>query len=397
MPSITIYAPLAPSLHTRSNAILSLPESDPPSLNTYEVVTSLHVRAPTCYTCVVCLFWCVQSAGSCARDLRLFNVRCAYEDHWRQDLHDGLAWPGLRLRQSDDRRGHPRLGRRDARDEAGHGRGGGRDVEGFVLGQDPTRIEFLWQRMYRQGFWRPASPSSSAIRAIEQALWDITGKAYGQPVYKLLGGAARDYIPCYTHCGDPQRAVELMGIGWRAFKAGPARRVAVDQPVIDEREIIRETAANYEALRDGRRRRRRADVRLSRTLAAFRVAIRLGHALEPYDLSFFEEPVPPDNVLALRAVRDARLTMDLATGERAFTKWGYRELIENQLVDIDPAGCLSRRRDQGDPEDRGDGRDVQHPGCSTQSERPGRDRRERPRFGLRLQLQHPGVRAVAHS
>jgi galactonate dehydratase len=207
-----------------------------------------------------------------------------------------------------------------------------RDVEGFVLGQDPTRIEFLWQRMYRQGFWRPGAAVLSAISAIEQALWDITGKAYGQPVYKLLGGAARDYIPCYTHCGDPQRAVELMEVGWRAFKAGP-RGSRSDNRVIDERDVVRETAANYEALR----RAVGDDVKLmcdchGRWRPA--AAIRLGQALEPYDLSFFEEPVPPDNILALRNVRDARLKMDLATGERAFTKWGYRDLIENQLVDI---------------------------------------------------------------
>ena len=70
------------------------------------------------------------------------------------------------------------------------------------------------------------------------------------------------------------------------------------------------------------------------------VAIRLGRALEPFDLSFFEEPVPPDNILALKNVRAAGLSMDLATGERAFTRWGYRELIEHQLVDlIQPDVC----------------------------------------------------------
>ena len=122
-----------------------------------------------------------------------------------------------------------------------------RDLEGFVLGEDPTRIDFLWQRMYRQGFWRPGVAILSAISAIEQALWDVTGKAYGQPVYKLLGGAVRDYIPCYTHCGQPDRAVELMEQGWRAFKGGPAGRR--DDHVVDEREVVRESARAYEAMR----------------------------------------------------------------------------------------------------------------------------------------------------
>ena len=209
------------------------------------------------------------------------------------------------------------------------------DLQGFILGEDPTRIDYLWQRMYRHGFWRGGVAILSAISAIEQALWDITGKAYGQPVYKLLGGAVRDYIPCYTHCGDPERAVQLMEEGgWRAFKSGPrGRRAAMPVSPVDEREIVREAAQSYEALRKAVG----DDVELMCDChGRFRpaVAIRLGKALEPYNLMFFEEPVPPDNIMSLKNVREAGLSMDLATGERAFTKWGYRELIENQLVDI---------------------------------------------------------------
>jgi len=207
-----------------------------------------------------------------------------------------------------------------------------RDLEGFVLGEDPTRVEYLWQRMYRHGFWRGGVAILSAISAIEQALWDVVGKAYGQPVYKLLGGAARDYIPCYTHCGQPDRALQLMEEGWRGFKFGPwGRQTATG--VIDERVMVRETAGAYEAMRKavGEEVELMCDCH-GRWRPS--VAIKLGKALEPYNLLFFEEPVPPDNVLALRNVRAAGLGMDLATGERAFLKWGYRELIENQLVDV---------------------------------------------------------------
>lgn len=204
-----------------------------------------------------------------------------------------------------------------------------RDLQDFILGEDPTRIDYLWQRMYRQGFWRGGVAILSAVSAIEQALWDITGKAYGQPVYKLLGGAVRDYIPAYTHCGDPERAQELMSEGWRAFKSGLAR----GGDLIDERDLTRATARSFENLRracgDGVDLMCDVHGRLRPS-----AAIRLGHALEPYDLLFFEEPVPPDNVQSLRPVRDAGLSMDLATGERAFTKWGYREIVEQQLVDI---------------------------------------------------------------
>jgi galactonate dehydratase len=207
-----------------------------------------------------------------------------------------------------------------------------KDLEGFILGEDPTRVDHLWQRMYRHGFWRGGVAILSAISAIEQALWDITGKAYGQPVYRLLGGAVRDYIPCYTHCGTPQHALELMEHGWRAFKSGPAGRRAGTN-VVDERALVRQTAAAFEELRKtvGDEVELMCDCH-----GRFRpaVAIRIGKALEPYNLFFFEEPVPPDNIMALKKVREAGLAVDVATGERAFTKWGYRELIEHQLVDI---------------------------------------------------------------
>jgi len=205
------------------------------------------------------------------------------------------------------------------------------DLRGFVLGEDPTRVDLLWQRMYRQGFWRGGVAILSGISAIEQALWDITGKAYGQPVYKLLGGAVRDYIPCYTHCGDPPRALQYMEDGWRAFKfgVGGGRRAG---PIV-ERDLVRETGRQAEALRQavGDEVELMCDAhgRLRPS-----VAVRVGKALEPVNLLFYEEPVPPDNVQALRTVRDAGFSMDLATGERAFTRWGYRELIEHQLVDV---------------------------------------------------------------
>ena len=206
------------------------------------------------------------------------------------------------------------------------------DLEPFLLGEDPTRVDHLWQRMYRQGFWRGGVAILSALSAIEQALWDITGKAYGQPVYKLLGGAVRDYIPCYTHNGNPERAQQLMEEGWRAFKFGPPGGRGGNLTV-DERELIRASARNFERMRTacGEDVELMCDVhgRLRPS-----VAVRLGKALEPYGLFFFEEAVPPDNIKDLRLVRDAGLSMDLATGERAFTKWGYRELLERQLVDV---------------------------------------------------------------
>ena len=81
---------------------------------------------------------------------------------------------------------------------------GGRRVEDFkpmLLGEDPTRIEHLYQKLYRQSFWRLGVIGMCAISGIEQACWDILGKSLGVPVYKLLGGAVRDRVRMYTHLG----------------------------------------------------------------------------------------------------------------------------------------------------------------------------------------------------
>ena len=203
------------------------------------------------------------------------------------------------------------------------------DLKPFLLGEDPTRIDYLWQRMYRHAFWRGGEVVLSAMSGVEQALWDITGKAYGQPVYKLLGGAVRDFLPCYTHTGDPAVARELMAQGWRAFKSGPFFR----GEALAEDEIIRRTAKQFEAMREAVG---PEGLLMCDCHGKFRpaTAVRLGKALEPYNLYFFEEPTPPDNPTSIKLVREAGLSMDLATGERLFTKWGYRELLENQLVDI---------------------------------------------------------------
>jgi galactonate dehydratase len=207
-----------------------------------------------------------------------------------------------------------------------------RDLQGFIIGEDPTRIDYLWQRMYRHGFWRGGEAILTAVSAIEMALWDITGKAFGQPVYRLLGGAVRDYIPCYTHFGSVEQARALVADGWTALKSGLRLKDGGGR-TFEETSAIAATGEFYEATRAavGPDVALMCDVHGRLRPAA---AIRLGRTLDRFGLAFLEEAVPPDNVQALRRVRDSGLSMDLATGERAFTKWGFRELIEGQLVDV---------------------------------------------------------------
>lgn len=204
----------------------------------------------------------------------------------------------------------------------------------YLIGQDPSRIQHHWQAMYRHGFWRGGVVLNSALSGIEHALWDIKGKHLGVPVYELLGGKTRDHIKVYTHCGGPtpeaaaERAVQLVNAGYRALKFGSGRAAASDARV-----AARQAAAMMSAVREAVG----PDIDLmvdNHGQSPPGAAIEIMRALEPIGVLFFEEPTPPDNIDALQKVADAKYNVRLATGERLFTKWGFRELLEKQYVDV---------------------------------------------------------------
>ncbi|HEU5328217.1 MAG TPA: galactonate dehydratase [Thermomicrobiales bacterium] len=205
----------------------------------------------------------------------------------------------------------------------------------YLIGEDPGPIEHHWQRLHRHGFWRGGVVLTSALSGIEQALWDIKGKALGVPVYELLGGPTRQRVRVYTHCGGPtpeaaaEHARALVAQGFTALKFGTGRI----GPSVDERTMIRRTAAMFEAVRAAVG--PEVDLMLDNH-GQFppAQATALLRAIEPYNLFFFEEATPPDNVQALAKVAAARGAVPLATGERLFTRWEYRELLEQQIVDI---------------------------------------------------------------
>lgn len=221
-----------------------------------------------------------------------------------------------------------------------------RELEPFILGEDPTRIEHVWQTLYRQGFWRGGVVLNSAISGIDQALWDLTGKAYGVPVYKLLGGAVRDRIRLYAH-GGPRQAAELREAGFTGIKSGPG----VDTSSPRDHEVAARFVAYVRELREAAG----PDIDLmidnhgaSRPAQAAQMLAALEDAPE-LGLLFFEEPVPPDNVDALEPLTRRGFRTPLATGERLFTRWGFRTLLEKQLVgviqpDLCHAGGISEVR-----------------------------------------------------
>ena len=206
----------------------------------------------------------------------------------------------------------------------------------YLIGEDPGPIEHHWQRLHRHGFWRGGIILNSAISGIEQALWDIKGKKLGAPVYELLGGPTRNRVQVYTHAGGAtaeatvEHVLSLMEEGYRAFKLGTGQPGADG---MDERALIRAAAKKLEAVREAVG----PDVRLMLDnhgrFSPF-YAIELMHALQPYDMLFLEELVPPENLQALKKVTEVKANVPLATGERLFSKWEFRELIDEQIVDI---------------------------------------------------------------
>jgi galactonate dehydratase len=225
-------------------------------------------------------------------------------------------------------------------------------VEDVILGKDPFRIEALWGEMYDHTFWaKGGGPIVFAgISAIEQALWDIKGKALGVPVYALLGGKCRDDVRVYANgwsfrCVTPDdfaRAAEkVVADGYDALKMYPLARPAEKSAHgnikhIEARQIDRDFAdlavAKVKAVRDAVGPKVDLMVDMSAELTTDAI-IRLGQRLEAFDLLFFEEPVDPFDVEALRKVSD-KVNLPIAVGERLYTRAAFRRIMELRAADI---------------------------------------------------------------
>ena len=217
-----------------------------------------------------------------------------------------------------------------------------RSYEHALIGQDPRRIVHLWQSLFRAAFWRGGPTLCAAISGIEIALWDIKGKALGVPVYELLGGPTRDRIRVYTrpHGSTPaelaESAKEVVSRGFTAMKFCPFDQIKI----VDSYSLVEEAAARVAAVREAVG--TGVDIlldfhgRVSPTMA-----IQMEEAMRPSHPYFIEEPVLPENVDALARVA-RQFKTPLATGERLFTTWGFREVLEKGAATIlqpDPCIC----------------------------------------------------------
>ena len=193
------------------------------------------------------------------------------------------------------------------------------EVGDYLIGKDPCRVVHHWQAIHRGAFYRGGPIKTAILSGIDQALWDIKGKVYGVPVYKLLGGPTRDRIRVYGKVSK-KTGVNAMKVGMGGTK------------YIESAKHVNEAAERFKELRekmgDG------VDIGIDfHGKVQPATAMLLVKALEPYNPWFYEEVVQCLNVDVMAEIAK-KTHIPLATGERVFTKWGFREIIEKRAAQI---------------------------------------------------------------
>ncbi len=235
------------------------------------------------------------------------------------------------------------------------------DLAQLLVGEDPTRIEHLWQMMYRQHFWHGNGiVRGTAISGIDIALWDILGKVHGVPVHRLWGGPVRDYVRLYSHLGggrmedfydtdpaDAKRFGELaqaaVADGFTAFKS-----MAVPETMpLDGNRPLRYAEACVRAMREAVG--EDIDIMVDcHARPSPRMGLQFAKALESYNLYWLEEPCWPESVDGLADIQRAVKT-PIATGERLVSQYAFRDVLEQRAAsvlqpDITHCGGLTEAR-----------------------------------------------------
>ncbi|NOU96597.1 galactonate dehydratase [Paenibacillus sp. LMG 31456] len=208
------------------------------------------------------------------------------------------------------------------------------ELESYLIGEDPLKIEHHWQAMYRGAFYRGGPILVSAISGIEQALWDIKGKFYNMPVYEMLGGVCRNKIRMYAHCHGNTVEDSVRTALRRKEQGFTAIKIGLDAPVqiVDNLAYLERQVERLASIRKAVGKEMDIAIDFHGRVSPA-MAIRLAAAFEPYYPMFIEEPCLPENVDQMVKISQST-TIPIATGERLFTKWGFRELIEKGAVAI---------------------------------------------------------------
>ncbi|NWF85718.1 MAG: mandelate racemase/muconate lactonizing enzyme family protein [Bryobacteraceae bacterium] len=216
----------------------------------------------------------------------------------------------------------------------------------FLVGQDPLNVEALWERIRTAGIFAGAQGGqyTAALSAVETALWDLAGKAMGIPVYQLLGGKCRDRVRLYCDSQtedpkDPEAPKKIAGIVDMGFTAA---KIDIDEAMDPNRwDRVNWTASNAEVDRMVAKVKFMRESLPARTDLAvdmhgrydMTTGKRVAKELEPFKLLFLEEPVPPENVDAMRDIRESTST-PICCGENLFLRHGFRTVLERRAADI---------------------------------------------------------------
>ncbi|MCX6623063.1 MAG: mandelate racemase/muconate lactonizing enzyme family protein [Acidobacteria bacterium] len=231
-------------------------------------------------------------------------------------------------------------------------------LRSYLIGKDPTEIENHWEKLYRDSFWVGGPMHSTAISAVDCALWDILGRSLGVPVHKLLGGPTRLRVPVYCHCpggATPEEfAVNVAACQARGYQSAKTTlplfygaKKNGDQGYSGTNGQVDRCTKETEYLNPSIFPRIGEFFAAARETAgpdfgiavdchgrlSLKNAIRLCRALEPYNLMFIEEPVPPENENVLAEVHRST-SIPVAAGERWATLHGVRPFLEKMAVDI---------------------------------------------------------------
>jgi galactonate dehydratase len=203
---------------------------------------------------------------------------------------------------------------------------GAHQVESYLIGKDPRQVVQHWQAIYRHAFYRGGPVLTAVVSGIDQALWDIKGKALGVPVYELLGGPTRDKIRVYGSADDVTRGRA------KACKVSPRAQGRAAYKYVESPAFVQQVAKDFAALREKLGPEVDIGVDFHGAVQPQTAAL-LIKALEPYQPFFFEEPVQCQNVDVLADLAH-KTHIPIATGERIFTKWGFREILEKRAAGI---------------------------------------------------------------
>lgn len=209
-----------------------------------------------------------------------------------------------------------------------------REMSVYLLGHPANKIEDFWQIIYRGGFYRGGPVLMSALSGIDQALWDIKGKALGVPVYELLGGPVRDKMKIYgwinadTPEGFAAAAQKRIADGFTAVKM----LVTNEMEWIDNPDEVTKAAEKLAAVRNAIGTQYPIGVDFHGRVHKGMVKL-LAKALEPYNPFFLEEPVLAENNDTLAALQNYT-PIPIATGERMYSRWDFKRVLEKGLVDI---------------------------------------------------------------